>query len=100
MKKLLATLAVVGFTVPAMAQAVDFDSVDADGSGTVSWEEVQTALPEITEEEFQAADIDSTGELTEEQFEVLAGAGDMDAAPMDDTMGDEAPADDEMAPIE
>lgn len=100
MKKLLATLAIVGFTAPALAQAADFDSVDADASGTVSWEEVQAAMPEITEEEFQAADIDGTGELTAEQFEILAGAGDMGTDPLDDTLDDDAPADDEMAPIE
>lgn len=96
MKKLLATLAIVGFTAPALAQAVDFDAVDTDGSGSVSWEEAQVAWPELTEDEFNAADLDGSGELSPEEFESLAHS----AAPgMDDyDNGDDAEG--EAAPIQ
>lgn len=69
MKKTLATLAVVAFAAPAFAQ--DFATVDVDGSGTVSWEEVQAALPDVTEEQFQAADADGSGDLSADEFATL-----------------------------
>jgi len=71
MKKFLATLSVVAFTAPAFAQAADFATADADSSGAVSWEEVQAALPDVTEEQFKAADADANGDLSEEEFATL-----------------------------
>lgn len=73
MNKILASLALVAFTLPAFAQTADFATVDADGSGTVTWEEVQAALPDATEEQFQAADADGSGDLSEEEFAALGG---------------------------
>lgn len=73
MKKILATLSVVAFTAPAFAQGADFSTVDADGSGTVTWEEVQAALPDVTEEQFQGADADGSGDLSAEEFATLSG---------------------------
>lgn len=73
MKKILATLSILAFTAPAMAQAADFATVDADGSGTVTWEEVQAAMPDVTEEQFQAADADDSGDLSEDEFATLGG---------------------------
>lgn len=69
MKKTLATFAVIAFAAPAFAQ--DFTAVDADGSGGVSWEEVQAALPDVTQEQFQAADADGSGELSADEFATL-----------------------------
>lgn len=69
MKKMLATMAIVAFAAPAFAQ--DFTTVDADASGTVTWEEVQAALPDITQEQFQAADADGSGDLSAEEFAAL-----------------------------
>ena len=71
MKKILATLAVVAFASPAFAQMADFATVDADASGTVTWEEVQAALPDVTQEQYTAADADSSGDLSEEEFATL-----------------------------
>jgi hypothetical protein len=73
MRHILATLTVVAFTAPALAQAMDFVTIDADASGTVTWEEVQAALPDLTEEAFTAADADGSGDLSEEEFAAIAG---------------------------
>lgn len=72
MRKILAAAAIVAFTAPAFAQA-DFDAADANGDGVVTWEEVQTALPDVTEEQFQAADADSSGDLSRDEFATLSG---------------------------
>ena len=73
MRHILATLTVVAFTAPALAQAMEFATIDADASGTVTWEEVQAALPDLTEEQFQAADADGSGDLSEEEFAAIQG---------------------------
>lgn len=73
MNKILATLALVAFASPAFAQGADFATVDADGSGTVTWEEVQAMLPDVTEEQFQAADADGSGDLSADEFAMLGG---------------------------
>ncbi|MEC5293612.1 hypothetical protein VSX64_24025 [Aurantimonas sp. C2-6-R+9] len=73
MKNILATLAILGFAAPAFAQAADFATVDADQSGTVTLEEVQAAMPDVTEDAFTAADADESGDLSEDEFATLAG---------------------------
>ncbi len=74
MNKILATLVVVAFASPAFAQqATDFTTVDADASGTVTWEEVQAALPDVTEDQFKAADADSSGDLSSDEFASIQG---------------------------
>lgn len=73
MRHILATLTVVAFTAPALAQAMDFATIDADASGTVTWEEVQAAAPDLTEEQFQAADADGSGDLSAEEFAAIQG---------------------------
>jgi hypothetical protein len=75
MKHILATLAVVAFTAPALAQMEmkDFATVDADASGSITWEEVQAALPDVTEDDYAAADADTSGDLSEEEFAAIAG---------------------------
>lgn len=72
MKKTLAALAFVAFAFPAFAQSADFATVDADSSGAVSWEEVQAALPNVTEDQFRAADADGSGDLNETEFATLS----------------------------
>jgi hypothetical protein len=71
MKRLVITLAAAALSAPAFAQAPEFSTVDVDQSGGVTWEEVQAAMPEITEEQFQAADADESGDLSEEEFQNL-----------------------------
>jgi hypothetical protein len=73
MRHILATLTVVAFTAPALAQAMDFATVDADASGTITWEEVQAALPDVTEDTYKSADADQSGDLSEEEFAAIAG---------------------------
>lgn len=75
MRHILATLAVVAFAAPALAQdqMLDFATIDADASGTVTWEEVQAAAPDVTEDTFKSADADASGDLSEEEFAAIAG---------------------------
>ncbi|MBO6718771.1 MAG: hypothetical protein JJ913_12505 [Rhizobiaceae bacterium] len=76
MRHILAALTVVAFTAPALAQdemMKDFATVDADASGSVTWEEVQAALPEVTEDIYQSADADGSGDLSEEEFVQISG---------------------------
>ena len=52
---------------------MDFATVDADASGTVTWEEVQAALPDVTEDAYKAADADASGDLSAEEFVAISG---------------------------
>ncbi len=72
MKTILATLAFAALVSPALAQMADFATVDADGSGTVTWEEVQAAMPDVTEDQFKAADADGSGDLSQDEFASLS----------------------------
>ena len=72
MKKLLFAAAALAAT-STLALAADFAAVDADGSGTVSMDEVKAAMPDMTDEAFQAADADGSGDLSPEEFATLAG---------------------------
>jgi hypothetical protein len=75
MKKLLVTIAALGFSTAALAQvATDFASVDADASGDISFAEAQVVWPDLTEEAFAAADVSMTGTLNLEEFEALLAA--------------------------
>lgn len=76
MKKfVLSSLLVLGMSGAAFAQgAPDFATLDADMSGGVSFAEAQVAWPDMTAEEFAAADTDGNGELSPEEFGVLTGA--------------------------
>lgn len=76
MKKIiLSSLVVLGLSTAAFAQAAtDFASVDADTSGGISLTEAQVAWPELTEDQFKTADVDASGELSEEEYTALTGA--------------------------
>lgn len=74
MKKTVMTLAaVLGLSVaaPALAQSVDFDSLDANLDGQISFEELQVALPDITQDDFTVLDTNGDGALSREEFAVL-----------------------------
>jgi hypothetical protein len=73
MKKIiLSSLVVLGLSTAAFAQAAtDFASVDADASGGVTLVEAQAAWPDLTEDAFNAADLDGNGELSLEEYDAL-----------------------------
>jgi len=72
MKKLVLALALLGLAgAPAYAQtttAPEFASVDTNGDGQVSMEDIKAAGVELTEEQFAAADIDGSGSLSEDEY--------------------------------
>jgi len=71
MKKLLITIAAIGLTSAAFAQAaaVTFPSADTDTSGGVSIAEAQVAWPDLTQEAFDAADANKDGSLDQAEFD-------------------------------
>lgn len=56
----------------ALAQEV---AADTDGDGLLSWEEVQAAYPDVTEEAFVASDTDGSGALDEAELAAAYEAG-------------------------
>lgn len=73
MKYLLAIITAVGLAAPAFAQAPDFATADADQDGAVTFEELQAVMPDVTQESFDAADADGSGDLSEEEFATVTG---------------------------
>lgn len=74
-KTIVSSLIVLGLSSAAFAQAAtDFASVDADASGGISLAEAQVAWPDLTQEAFTAADVDANGELSAEEYAVVAPA--------------------------
>ena len=56
---------------------MDFASLDTDANGSLSLEEAQVAWPDLTQEQFEAADMNHDGALSEEESNSLkAQAGD------------------------
>ena len=94
-KTIFAIASVIGLSISgaALAQDLDFATLDADASGGVSLEELQVALPELTEEEFASYDLDASGELSEDELAAVADAeADADAMTMEGDVAAEAPA--------
>ncbi|WP_052732122.1 hypothetical protein [Devosia geojensis] len=85
MKKLVLSLAAVGLlTGAAFAQATTFADLDADANGELSFEEITVAWPQLTQEEFDAADTDGSGGLSAEEVAIMqqgAAAAPAPAAP-------------------
>ena len=74
MKRPLIALAASASLFPFAVFAGDFDSLDADGSGGLSYGEVRAAAPNVTVEEFVSADNDGSGELSREEFDAWKAA--------------------------
>lgn len=75
MKQILIALSLITLSSAAIAaDGVEFSAVDLDTNGVVSFEEAQTAMPELTAEGFAAVDIDASGDLSLEEFTALPGA--------------------------
>lgn len=94
-KTIFAIASVIGLSISgaALAQDLDFATLDADVSGGVSLEELQVALPDLTEEEFASYDLDASGELSEDELAAVADAdAGADAMTMEGDVDAEAPA--------
>ncbi|MBO0332072.1 EF-hand domain-containing protein [Sneathiella sp. CAU 1612] len=70
MRKLLISTATITLlaAAPALAAAPDFKTVDADGNGSVSFEELIVVMPDTSKEQFAAVDLDKSGELSMEEY--------------------------------
>lgn len=97
MKKTFVSLAALGLAfaaTAAIAAVGDFPTTDTDRNGTISWTEFGLVFPDVTEEQFRAADADGNGELSTEEFDTLAGTtgaisappGAVERQPMPDTL--------------
>ncbi|MCB1463518.1 MAG: EF-hand domain-containing protein [Nitratireductor sp.] len=74
MKKVVLALGLAAMLAgPALAQEMDFATVDTDGNGQISMDEATAAGWGWSEEEFKAADADGSGGLNEEEFAAAAG---------------------------
>jgi len=73
MRKIALTLFALGaLAAPALAQTpLTFADVDADGNGELSFAELQVVWPDITQEEFDAADLDGSGGLNPDELNSL-----------------------------
>lgn len=74
MKRRFIALAASASLFPFAVMAGDFDNLDADGSGGLSFGEVRAAAPNVTVEEFVSADNDGSGELSREEFDAWKAA--------------------------
>ena len=68
---LTTTAALLALSAPAWAQA----TMDTDGDGNVSMEELQAVYPTATEENFASMDTDADGALSEAEVQAAQAAG-------------------------
>ncbi|MFC0011165.1 hypothetical protein [Devosia nitrariae] len=87
MNKLMLSLAALGLAAGA-AYAQDqtsFASLDADANGELSFEEITVIWPQLTQEQFTAADLDVSAGLSGEEVAAVqsaaAATAPADAAP-------------------
>lgn len=73
MHKIALSLAVLGLTTSAaFAQTpTSFADVDTDGNGELSFAELQVAWPDLTQAEFDTADVDGTTGLSVDELNSL-----------------------------
>ena len=73
MHKLVLSLAVLGLaTTAALAQTpTSFADVDTDANGELSFAELQVIWTDLTQEEFDSADADGSGGLTPDELNTL-----------------------------
>ncbi len=61
------------FTAPAMAAEGDFARADQNTDGALSYDEVIAVMPAMTADQFNAADADGNGSLSQAEFEAVTG---------------------------
>lgn len=73
MHKIALSLAVLGLSATAaFAQTpTSFADVDTDANGELSFAELQLAWPDLTQAEFDAADADTSGGLVPDELNTL-----------------------------
>lgn len=67
-KKMLATGLALTLAVPALAQGMDFDTLDANGDGFVTMAEFQAAMPDVSVDAFMEADTNADGALSQDEL--------------------------------
>ena len=69
-KRLTAALLLGAFTAStaALAQGMSFEAVDSNQDGFVSFEEITTAVPDLSEDVFKAADANQDNLLDPAEF--------------------------------
>lgn len=84
MRKLTLGLAALTLmAAPALAQTpLTFADVDADASGELTFAELQTVWADLTEDEFNAVDLDMSGGLNADELNALQPSA-MPATPAD-----------------
>jgi len=82
MHRIALGLAALGLaTTAALAQSpTNFVDVDTDGNGELSFAELQLVWTDLTQDEFEGADIDGSGGLTPDELAALQPAA-LPAAP-------------------
>ena len=75
MNKKLCAIAFAGLFASSAALAAegDFAKADSDTDGALTMQEAQAAMPDITAEQFNAADADGSGSLSAEEFQSVTG---------------------------
>ena len=84
MHKIALSFAILGLSAGAAFAQMDmsFADVDTDASGEVSLAELQVHWPDVTPEEFAAADSDTSSGLSADEFDALQAGMTPDAATM------------------
>ena len=72
---LLTTAAALGLSSAAIAST----DMDSDGDGMVTWEEVQAAAPDVTEDQFKMLDANGDGALDADEVSAAREAGQLPA---------------------
>ncbi|MEI4232269.1 EF-hand domain-containing protein [Roseovarius sp. D22-M7] len=67
-KKMLATGLAMTLALPALAQGLDFDTLDANGDGFVTMAEFQAAMPDVSVDAFMEADTNADGALSQDEL--------------------------------
>jgi len=72
MKKTVLAVSFIALTAPAFAQQPpNFSAADTDGDGVVSSAEMKAAMPDMTQEQWDQADADKSGTLTQAEFDQM-----------------------------